>query len=130
MSIDERGLATSGSREAVSALDQAINHLVRFQVEVVQEAAKAVAADPSCAMASVLKAYLSLMSTEGSKVLEARDALRVGSSTLADLLPRERAHLEAANRWIRGDMAGAGASLDAITLEHPRDLLALAVGHQ
>ena len=84
MSIDQRGLATSGSPEAVSALDQAINHLVRFQVEVVEETAKAVAADPGCAMGSVLNAYLSLMSTEGSKVIEARDALRVGSSALAE----------------------------------------------
>ncbi len=46
------------------------------------------------------------------------------------LLPRERAHLAAARRWIAGDMAGAGALLGDISVRYPRDLLALFVGHQ
>ena len=130
MSTDQRGLATSGSHEAVASFDRAMDHLIRFQIEVVGEAAKATASDPGCVMGTVLTAYLSLMSTEGSKVKKARDALRTLSIAETDLLPREHAHLEAASRWIAGDMAGAGASLDAISVEHPRDLLALAVGHQ
>jgi hypothetical protein len=130
MSTDQRGLATSGSPEAVASLDRAVDHLIRFQIEVVEEAAKAGASDPTCVMGIVLRAYLSLMSTEGSNVQEAQDALRALSMAETDLLPRERAHLEAANRWVARDMAGAGASLDEISVEHPRDLLALAVGHQ
>jgi hypothetical protein len=107
-----------------------MDHLIRFQIEVVEEAAKAAASDPSCVMATLLRAYLSLMSTEDSNVKQAQDALTALSIAETELLPRERAHLEAAYRWIAGDMAGAGASLDAISVEHPRDLLALAVGHQ
>ena len=130
MSTDQRGLVTSGSHEAVASFDRAMDHLIRFQIEVVEEAAKAAASDPSCVMGTLLRAYLSLMSTEDSNVKQARDALTALSIAETDLMPRERAHLEAASRWIAGDMAGAGALLDAISVEHPRDLLALAVGHQ
>jgi hypothetical protein len=130
MSTDLRGLATSGSPEAVALFDRAMDHLIRFQIEVVEEAAKAVATDPSCVMGTLLRAYLSLMSTEAVNVKRAHDALTALSIAETDLLPRERAHLKAAYRWIAGDMTGAGASLDAISVEHPRDLLALAVGHQ
>jgi hypothetical protein len=130
MSADQRGLTTTGSVEAVAAFDRAMDHLIRFQVEVVEEAAKAVSADPGFAMGAALSAYLSLMSTEKSQVEGARRALGAVQMTEANLLPRECAHLAAAQRWVEGDMTGAGALLDAISLDHPRDLLALAVGHQ
>ena len=130
MSADQRGLATSGSPEAIAAFDRAMDHLIRFQIEVVEEVAKTLAFDPRCVMGAVLSAYLSLMSTEGSAVTTAQDALAALPIEEAAMLPRERAHLEAAYRWIAGDLVGAGASLDAISLEHPRDLLALVVGHQ
>ena len=129
MATDQRGLAMSGSSEAAASFDRAMDHLIRFQIEVVDEI-KAATSDPSCVMGMVLSAYLSLMSTEGSSVNEAQDALTAASIAEMNLQPRERAHLEAAHRWIAGDMAGAGDLLDEISLEHPRDLLALAVGHQ
>jgi hypothetical protein len=107
-----------------------MDRLIRFQIEVVEEAAKAVSADPGFAMGAALSAYLSMMSTEKSQVDGAQRALAAVQTKRANLLPRERAHLAAAHRWVDGDMTGAGALLDAIALEHPRDLLALAVGHQ
>ena len=130
MAVDARGLALTGTAEAVTACDRAIDHLIRFQAEVVNAAAAAVAADPDCVLAKVFCAYLALMSTEGSAIagaLEALDGVRAGS---AALLPRERAHLAAAERWVAGDMTGAGDMLSEISVEYPRDLLALAVGHQ
>src|SRR5450755_146507 len=90
----------------------------------------AAATDPGCALAGLLCAYLALMSTEESAVAEARDALASVWSGRAELLPRERAHLAAAERWVAGDMTGAGELLGEISVEYPRDLLALAVGHQ
>ena len=93
MAADARGLALSGSAEAVSSYDRALDHLVRFQSEVVHTAAAAVAADPGCAMAKLFCAYLALMSTEESATagaIDAVDGLRAGAD---DLLPRERASL-------------------------------------
>ncbi len=122
----------TGSAEAVRKYDQAINHLIRFQSEVVEAAAAAVAADPGCVLAKVFCAFLALMSTEESDTAGACDALEGlrADDMQTVMLPRERSHLAAAERWINGDMAGAGELLGSISVEFPRDLLALSVGHQ
>ena len=130
MTADARGLALTGSAEAVSWYDRAVDHLIRFQSEVVDSAAAAVASDPGCAMARLFSAYLALMSTEESATARAIDALDGLRASADDLLPRERAHLAAAETWIAGDMASGGSLLANITVSYPRDLLALAVGHQ
>jgi hypothetical protein len=69
------------------------------------------------------------MSIEEVAVADATAALGAPDRE-AGALPRERAHLTAARRWITGDMAGAGALLGDITVQYPRDLLALFVGRQ
>jgi hypothetical protein len=130
MAVDGRGLEMTGSAEAVAAYDRAIDHLIRFQPEVVDAAAAAAAADPGSVLPQVFGAYLALMSTEENAVAGARDALAPASGAHAAALPREHAHLAAARRWVAGDMAGAGQLLAEISVRWPRDLLALAVGHQ
>ena len=125
-----QGLTLSGSTEATAHYDRALDHLVRFQIEVVEAQASARAADPRCAMAGVFGAYLSLMSTEAASVADARDALAGIAGDPGTLTPREQAHVAAAGQWVAGDMAGAGAILADVSLRWPRDLLALFVGHQ
>jgi hypothetical protein len=132
MTVDARGLSMTGSAEAAQRYDEAIDHLIRFHPEVVQAGTAAIAADPNCVMAKVYCTYLALMSTEEGAVAEARDVLgglRADDMSVT-MLPRERAHVAAAERWLSGDMTGAGVLLGAISVEYPRDLLALSVGHQ
>ena len=131
MAVDRHGLELTGPAGAVAAYDQAVACLLRFQPEVADAAAAA--ADGGCVMGRLLGAYLGLMSTEAGAVAAARGALGRYAAPGAgdsDLTPRERAHLAAARRWISGDMAGAGMLLSAISVEYPRDLLALSAGHQ
>jgi hypothetical protein len=131
MTVDRQGLELTGPAGAAAAYDTAVAHLLRFQPEVVPVSAEA-AAD-GCVMGNLLGAYLSLMSTEAGAVADARSALARHATPAADeaaLRPRERAHLAAARRWIDGDMAGAGSLLGEISIEYPRDLLALFTGHQ
>ena len=129
MADDSLGLRMTGSAEAVASYDRAVGHLIRFQSAVADAAAESIAADPGCVMGRVLGAYLALMSTEEGAVADATAALGAPDPA-AGALPRERAHLAAARRWIAGDMAGAGALLGDVTVRYPRDLLALFVGHQ
>jgi hypothetical protein len=131
--VDGRGLEMTGSAAAVAAYDRAIDHLIRFRPEVMDVSAEA-AEDWGCVLAGVLGAYLVLMSTEAGAVAGAGQALAAAPASdgpaAASLLPRERAHLAAARRWAAGDMTGAGALLAEISVRWPRDLMALAVGHQ
>src|SRR5260370_4141600 len=122
----------TGSTEAVGRYDQALDHLIRFQSEVADAAAAAVAADPGCVLAKVFCAYLALMSTEESATAGARDALDGlhAADMQTAMLPRERAHVAAAESWLNGDMARAGKLLGRISDEYPRALLPLAVGHR
>jgi tetratricopeptide (TPR) repeat protein len=131
VAADSQGLSLTGSGEAAAAYDRAIEHLIRFQPAVGAAAAESAAADPGSVMGRVLGAYLGLMSTEEGAVATARAALGPADGDDGGaLLPRERAHLAVARRWIAGDMAGAGALLGDISVRYPRDLLALFVGHQ
>jgi hypothetical protein len=131
MAVDGRGLEMSGSAAAVAAYDRAVDHLIRFQPEVVDVSAAA-AEDRGCVLGTVFCAYLALMSTEAGAVAGAEQALSAAPAAVSAgfLLPRERAHLAAARRWVVGDMTGAGAMLAEISVRWPRDLLALWVGHQ
>ena len=132
MTVDARGLTMTGSPEAGKLYDAAIDRLIRFQPQVADAGEAAVAADPGCVMARVFCAYLALMSTEEGAVTDARGALAGlrADDVDAPMLPRERAHVAVAERWIDGDMTGAGTMLGDISVEFPRDLLALSVGHQ
>ncbi len=69
MADDQHGLSVTGGAEAIAAYDRAVDHLLRFQAEVVDEVRASLAADPSFAMGTVLSAYLSLMSTDGGDVV-------------------------------------------------------------
>ena len=75
MTVDARGLSMTGSAEAATRYDEAIDHLIRFHPEVTDAGTAATAADPNCVMAKVFCAYLALMSTEEGAVAEAGEAL-------------------------------------------------------
>jgi len=96
------------------------------------ERGEAAREDPGCPIAAVLGAYLRLLSTEPADAAEARGLLAAFREAARGrrFLPREEAHLSAAAAWLAGDMHGAGRVLRGIAREHPRDALALAVGHQ
>jgi hypothetical protein len=125
---DEHGNPTTGSAEAVEAYDRAIDRLLRFHPDVVDQAVALVADQPGVPMAHALMAYLSLMSTDGHELPAARDA-----HAAMDLLrtnEREAMHTVAVGQWLGGDWIGASRTLDALLARWPADLLALAIGHQ
>jgi hypothetical protein len=127
---DRRGLAVHTSAEAAESYDRALDHLVRFEVEMVPACVDAVTSDPDFALGHAMNAYMALLSTDGGATRAARDRFQAARFDESVLDPRERAHLKAARRWLGGDLLGAGDVLASLAIEHPRDLLALAVGHQ
>ena len=110
MTHDRYGLDMAGSAEAVKHYDRALQHLLRFQPDVVTASEAAIAADPSCVMAKALRAYVGVMSSEWPDTLAAGELV----AGVAGTNDREKAHLCGLSSWVEGDMFAAGRVLDAI----------------
>jgi tetratricopeptide (TPR) repeat protein len=126
--IDRHGNPTSGPTAAIERHDAAVDRLVRFHPDVVDQAFGLMSDEPEFAMGQVMGGYLALTSTDAPDVDSARDAL----AKLADvpMNARERAHTDVIAAWTAGDWVSASRGLDDLLIRWPADLLALMVGHQ
>jgi hypothetical protein len=125
---DEHGNPTTGAAEAIGAYDRAIDRLLRFHPDVVDQAVALVENQPDLPMGQALMAYLNLMSTDAHDLPAVRDAHAALVSMPTN--EREAAHTVAVGQWLDGDWLGASQTLDALLARWPADLLALAIGHQ
>ena len=134
MRVDQCGYEISGaSAETVGRYDAAVRSLLLFADDVGDAWDATVADDDEFVLGHVGRAYLRCLSSESPDTAEARailDGLPDGLRDGRALTDRERRHVEAARAYANGDLSGAGDRLDALTVEYPRDALALAVGHQ
>lgn len=129
MQVDECGYEVSGAGAAgVARYDAAVRSLLLFRDDIGDAWEAVVANDPGCALGHVGRAYLRCLSSEAPDASEAREIVdAIDTSGLTD---RELRHVDAARAYAMGDLYGAGERLAALSVEYPRDLVALAVGHQ
>jgi tetratricopeptide (TPR) repeat protein len=133
MLADAQGNPTSAANpEAVRWLEDALDCFLHFRGSILDGIVGALAADPDFALAHALDGYLGVLATEPLDAARARERFDafMGRLNPSNLLERERLHLRAADTLLAGDFHGAGAILEEISTQYPRDLLALAVGHQ
>ncbi|MFH8407384.1 tetratricopeptide repeat protein [Streptomyces sp. NPDC018019] len=118
--------------EAVSHYEDALHALLFFRGEVADASQALLEAAPESVMGNVLAAYLGLIGTEAKDATAAGEAFARFTDGVRpeELTPRERMHVAAATSWLNGDIHRAGQVLGELTVVHPRDELALAVGHQ
>jgi hypothetical protein len=125
---DVHGNPISGPPAAIDRYDAAIDHLLAYRNDLVDDMTSLVEDEPEFAMGLVLAAHLSLTSTDAADVGGAAElAASLGSLELNE---REAAHLEAIETWLSGDWHGAARSLDQLLVRWPADPLAVVVGHQ
>lgn len=126
---DMMGHALSGADADTLALyDSALRGLQRFVGDPVGDLDRALALRPDFVMAHVLKGYLFGLSTEAAATDVARacwDACRSLPATA-----REQRHRAALGALARGGWHEAGALLEDLSIDEPRDALALQAGHQ
>jgi hypothetical protein len=117
---------------AVTALEHSVGRLLRFRHGMLDPVAPWTAAGEPFPLASVLDAYVGALSTEAGFAAASGAAFAEARRGFAGLplTDRERDHVEAAGLLLAGDFGAAGAVLARISLRYPRDLIALAVGHQ
>lgn len=125
--VDEHGNPTTGPSEAIERYDVAVDRLLRYHVDVVDQMSSLITEHPSFAMGQVLAAHLHLMSSDARDL----DAARAIAAALhaAPRNDRETAHTAVVDAWIDGDWHGAAQRLDDLLVEWPTDVLALMTGH-
>jgi tetratricopeptide (TPR) repeat protein len=132
MTHDQHGNTITAGAEAATELDDAVDHLLHFRPGVGDAVARALQSDPNAPMARAFDVYLGLLGTEAADAAAAAASLDayLADADLSSCLPRERAHIDAARAWSTGSMTEAARILRELNVIHPRDALALAVGHQ
>ena len=128
MQQDSLGLDLSGAgAEAVAHYEAARRELQCYVGDPVAAADRAIAASPGFVMAHALKAWLYLLSTEAGAQPVARACWEAARALQAD--GREHGHLAAIGHLLDGQWGAAGRTLEDLTIDYPRDALALQVGH-
>lgn len=126
---DFRGLVVTGADAGGIALyEQALAELQLYRADPLATIEAAIAAAPGFAMAHAMKAWLNLMGTEPSGLAPAREAAAAAAALAAT--ERERGHVAALSHLLDGRWHAAGRVLEDVAIAHPRDALALVVGHQ
>lgn len=121
--------ALSGSDDGgLAAYQRALDQFRCYVGDPAAAVDEAIAASPGMTMAYALKAWLNLLGTEPAGPAVAREACAIAAALPAN--PRERLHLEAARLLAEGQWRDAGRVLEDLSLQYPRDLLALQAGHQ
>jgi hypothetical protein len=125
---DSMGYDISGATErSLNTLEQGFHELRCYIGNPVATVDKALAESPSLVMGYILRAYLHLTGTEPAGVSVAHRAHQDSQAFSAN--DRENRHLEAIRLLIEGRWRAAGLALENLSIDYPRDGLALQTGH-
>lgn len=127
---DSRGLPVSTESDAaLESYEKAVLETHGYSGNPLESLDAALAEDPDFAMAHALKADLAVMSSEQGALPLIRQGIeafdRIGDRATA----RERAHIAAARAWLEGDFKRSVELYNAISIEYPRDLVAIQAAH-
>ena len=128
--LDARDLPITNASEAErDTFENALGQFQTYTGDPVATIERALAARPDFVLGHIMRAYLMLTATEKGLVAEVNKSLDAAEHASKDATEREHIHFAAARRWADGDMEGASNQLFELTAQHPRDALALQVGH-
>ena len=127
---DQHGLAIStSSSEAAASFDRTILAYLKYRTDTQQHLARTIAADPQFGLAHCLAGYFAMLSYKLANVPLAAEAARAAHTMTASATAREKAHVEALDAWIAGDIDHALMIWDDIVTEYPTDVLAFRLAH-
>lgn len=125
---DDLTLSYSGaSADSLAFYHRALHQFACYIEDPVASADAAIAQQPDFVMAHVLKAYLHLLGTEPAGLAVAGKCLDAVQRLPSN--PRERGHIAAVSQMLDGQWHRAGRLLEDLSIEFPRDSLALQAGH-
>jgi hypothetical protein len=125
---DSAGYELSGaSAHGLAALEEGLHQFRCYIGDPVATVERVLAHSPGLVMGQVLKAYLHLLGTEPAGLPVARGAHEAAVALPAN--DRERHHIQAIGHVIEGRWRAAALALEDLSVEYPRDALALQAGH-
>lgn len=125
---DGEGHALTGATaEARDLFEHALDLQRCYLGDPLEAIDKTIAAAPGFAMAHMTRGWMNAIGTEPRGFANARQS-HANAVPLVKT-PREQAHLEALGQLANGHFHRAGATLQRLSIDHPRDLLALQIGH-
>src|SRR6266699_4628750 len=121
-------ISTSSAKAAVE-FDRAVLAYLKFRVDAPELLSSVLNTDPEFGLAHCLKGYFAMLTYNQAKLPMAVEAARIARVCSARATTREKAHVEALDAWINGDLDRMLAIWEAILADHPTDILALMLGH-
>lgn len=124
---DRQGNAVTGATlEAAELYDDAVAAFQIYSGDPVALADAAIDKAPAFTMAHILKSWLFAVSTELEATAAASEIVMHAKSLGHD--EREAFHIAALDNLLRGEWSRAAVTLDFLSMQYPRDILALQVG--
>ena len=123
----EGHVLTGATAEARDLFEHALELQRCYLGDPLEAIDRTITAAPGFAMAHITRGWMNLIGTEPRGFANARQS-HANAAPLAKT-PRERAHLEAMGQLANCDFHTAAATLQRLSIDHPRDLLALQIGH-
>jgi tetratricopeptide (TPR) repeat protein len=127
---DARGVAVStDNRQSLQRYEWALGLLNSYFNDPLAVIDEALAEDPEFVMGHCFRADLLTTTTDKAAESMLRESVQAGEALAAKANDRERRHLTAARAWLDGEFERAVALYGSITIDYPRDSLALQVAH-
>jgi len=127
---DLHGLPLStASPQTTQAFDHVVRGYLGYRADAPQRLRALLKTDPDFAMGQVLKGYFSMLAFNLASVPSARQSLEQARALSAATTRRERAHVDALEKWVGGDVDGTLATWEQILDEWPLDVLAFRLHH-
>ena len=125
---NDAGYTVSGAdARAIELLETATAEFRCYIRDPVATVAAALDHAPEMVMGHVLNGYLHLLGTEPVAIPVARQSCQAAASLPAS--DRERRHIDAVRLLTAGCWRDAGRALEDLSIDYPRDALALQAGH-
>ena len=127
---DQHGLTIStSSPEGAAGFERTLRAYLKYRADAPQHLAQTLAADPELGLAHCLGGYFAMLSYRLANVPVAVEAARTARAMTLNATARERAHVDALDAWIAGDIDRSLAIWNGIVAQHPMDLLAFRLAH-
>jgi tetratricopeptide (TPR) repeat protein len=123
----EKHVLTGATGEARDHYQRALDLQRCYIGDPMRATEAAIAAAPGFAMAHILRGWMYLIGTEPAGFVAARESHARAEPLVKT--PRERGHLAALGLLANGRFHAAAQALQRVSIDHPRDLMALQMGH-